>query len=84
MLYIKSDTKYPLQYFLYQQVNKLEAYKRLLASNLVSADVVSSMSLPTQTLKMALTIVVTGPIILAFPFVQRYFVQGITIGAVKG
>ena len=84
MLYIKSDTKYPLQYFLYQQVNNIEAYKRLLASNLVSADVVSSMSLPTQTLKMALTIVVTGPIILAFPFVQRYFVQGITIGAVKG
>ena len=84
MLYIKSDTKYPLQYFLYQQVNNIEAYKRLLASNLVSADVVRSMSLPTQTLKMALTIVVTGPIILAFPFVQRYFVQGITIGAVKG
>ena len=84
MLYIKSDPKYPLQYFLYQQVNNIEAYKRLLASNLVSADVVSSMSLPTQTLKMALTIVVTGPIILAFPFVQRYFVQGITIGAVKG
>ena len=84
MLYIKSDTKYPLQYFLYQQVNNIEAYKRLLASNLVSADVVSSMSLPTQTLKMALTTVVTGPIILAFPFVQRYFVQGITIGAVKG
>jgi len=27
---------------------------------------------------------VTGPIILAFPFVQKYFVQGITIGAVKG
>ena len=84
MLYIKSEERYPLQYFLYQQVNNIEAYKRLLASNLVSADVVSSMSLPTQTLKMALTIVVTGPIILAFPFVQRYFVQGITIGAVKG
>ncbi|MCD7957275.1 MAG: carbohydrate ABC transporter permease [Lachnospiraceae bacterium] len=84
MLYIKSDTKYPLQYFLYQMVNNIEAYKKLIASNLVSSEVVSSMSLPTQTLKMALTIVVTGPIILAFPLVQKYFVQGITIGAVKG
>ncbi|HJA91537.1 MAG TPA: carbohydrate ABC transporter permease [Candidatus Eisenbergiella merdipullorum] len=84
MLYIKSEEKYPLQYFLYQQVNNIEAYKKLISSNAVSSAVVSSLSLPTQTLKMALTIVVTGPIILAFPIVQRYFVQGITIGAVKG
>ena len=84
MLYIKEENMYPLQYFLYQQVNNIEAYKRLIATNMVSGDVVSAMSLPTQSLKMALTVVVTGPIILAFPFVQKYFVQGITIGAVKG
>ncbi len=84
MLYIKSEDKYPLQYFLYQQVNNIEAYKKLISNNAVNSSVVSAMSLPTQTLKMALTIVVTGPIILAFPMVQKYFVQGITIGAVKG
>lgn len=84
MLYIKDESKYPLQYFLYQQVNNIEAYKKLIASHAVSGDVVNTMTLPTQTLKMALTVVVTGPIVLAFPFVQKYFVQGITIGAVKG
>lgn len=84
MLYIKGKDKYPLQYFLYQQVNNIESYKKLIANNSVNSSVISSMSLPTQTLKMALTIVVTGPIILAFPLVQKYFVQGITIGAVKG
>ncbi len=84
MLYIKDSEKYPLQYFLYQQVNNIEAYKKLISNNALSSAVVSSLSLPTQTLKMALTIVVTGPIILAFPMVQKYFVQGITIGAVKG
>ena len=84
MLYIKDSDKYPLQYFLYQQVNNIEAYKKLISNNALSSAVVSSLSLPTQTLKMALTIVVTGPIILAFPMVQKYFVQGITIGAVKG
>ena len=84
MLYIKSEERYPLQYFLYQQVNNIESYKKLISSNVVSSAVVSSLSLPTQTLKMALTIVVTGPIILAFPIVQKYFVQGITSGAVKG
>ena len=83
MLYIKSDTKYPLQYFLYQQVNNIEAYKKLL-SNSAASSVASAVSLPTQTLKMALTIVVTGPVVLAYPLVQKYFVQGITIGAVKG
>lgn len=84
MLYISDEVKYPLQYFLYQRVNDIEAYKKLISNSGISGSVVSSMSLPTQTLKMALTIVVTGPIVLAYPLVQKYFVQGITIGAVKG
>lgn len=84
MLYIKSDAKYPLQYFLYKQVNNIEAYKKMIANNAGNSSIVSAMSLPTQTLKMALTIVVTGPMVLAYPLVQKYFVQGITIGAVKG
>lgn len=83
MLYIKSTEKYPLQYFLYQKINNIEAYKKLL-SNAAASSVASAVTLPTQTLKMALTIVVTGPIVLAYPIVQKYFVQGITIGAVKG
>ena len=40
--------------------------------------------LPTESTKMAMAIVVTGPILLLYPFVQRYFVKGLTIGAVKG
>ena len=83
MLYIKDTNKYPLQYFLYQQVNDIEAYKkasckqrrRLCRQRNLIADPVP---------EMALTIVVTGPIVLAYPLVQKYFVQGITIGAVKG
>lgn len=84
MLYINKEEMYPLQYFLYQKVNNIEAYKKLLQNATISSSVVNSVSLPTQTLKMALTIVVTGPIVLAYPLVQKYFVQGITIGAVKG
>ncbi len=83
MLYIKSEEKFPLQYFLYQKINNIEAYKKLL-NNAAASSVASAVTLPTQTLKMALTIVVTGPIILAYPIVQKYFVQGITIGSVKG
>lgn len=83
MLYIKSDVKYPLQYFLYQKINNIEAYKKML-NTVGASSVASAVTLPTQTLKMALTIVVTGPIVLAYPIVQKYFVQGITIGSVKG
>jgi putative aldouronate transport system permease protein len=39
---------------------------------------------PAETVKMAMSIIVTGPAILIYPFVQRYFVKGLTIGAVKG
>jgi putative aldouronate transport system permease protein len=40
--------------------------------------------MPTYSLKMAMAVVATGPIVLVYPFVQRFFVKGITIGSVKG
>ena len=39
---------------------------------------------PSETLKMATAVMATGPIILLYPFVQKYFVAGLTVGAVKG
>lgn len=84
MLYISDKEMYPLQYFLYQQINNIEAYKRLLEAGTAGSAAISAMNMPTQSLRMALTVVVTGPIVLLYPLVQRYFVQGITIGAVKG
>lgn len=83
MLYIDNEKMYTLQYYLYQKVSSIEAYKQVIAQQ-GGASAAGMILLPTQTLKMALTIVVTGPIILAYPIVQKYFVQGITIGAVKG
>jgi putative aldouronate transport system permease protein len=37
-----------------------------------------------ESMKMAMTVIATGPMLLLYPFVQRYFVKGLTIGAVKG
>ena len=41
-------------------------------------------AIPTETVKLANAVVATGPIVLLYPFLQKYFVRGITIGAVKG
>jgi putative aldouronate transport system permease protein len=40
--------------------------------------------MPSQSLKLAMSVVAIGPILVVIPFVQKYFVKGITIGAVKG
>ena len=62
----------------------LDVYKRQALKNSVAGSNVSVTDLPSNTLKMASAIVATGPILLLYPFVQKYFVSGITIGAVKG
>ena len=62
--------------------NNIEAYKTILAQN--TSSVSGAIEMPSESLKMALTVIVTGPIILVYPFIQKYFVSGVTIGAVKG
>lgn len=79
MLYINSDSKYPLQYMLYNLLQQTQALAKIASqAGIVVAD------MPSNSLKMAMAVVATGPIILVYPFVQKYFVKGITIGSVKG
>lgn len=79
-LYLGSTVEFkPLQYHLYNVINTANALR-----NSVAGSNVSITDLPSNTLKMASAIVATGPILLLYPFVQKYFVSGITIGAVKG
>lgn len=79
-LYLGSTVEFkPLQYHLYNIINTANALR-----NSVAGSNVSITELPSNTLKMASAVVATGPIVLAYPFVQKYFVTGITVGAVKG
>ena len=84
MLFINNEKLYSLQYYLYKIVNNIEAYKTILAQAGGGTSLGSTINMPSESLKMALTIIVTGPIILVYPFIQKYFVSGVTIGAVKG
>ena len=79
-LFLTTKVEYrPLQYHLYNVINKVASLKNSVAgSNVVITD------LPGETLKMATAVIATGPIILLYPFVQKYFVAGLTVGAVKG
>ena len=79
MLYIQTPSKYPLQYFLQQIISK--ANVQLLVQQ---GAVINTADMPSESIKMATAVVATGPIILVYPFVQKYFVSGITVGAVKG
>lgn len=79
MLFITDENKFMLQYYLQRILSSAEAM-RIVAEK-------SGMALPTiplESMKMAMTVIATGPIVLLYPFVQRYFVKGLTIGAVKG
>lgn len=80
MLYCTNSKDYPLQYYLYTVLNSVAAIRDVSTS--VSAEILPE--LPTETYKLAMTVVATGPVILVYPFVQKYFVKGMTVGAVKG
>lgn len=80
MLYLGSSVTYkPLQYYLYNIVNTAAQLKNSMAGAAITVT-----DLPSNTLKMATAVVATGPIIFLYPFVQKYFITGIAIGAVKG
>lgn len=80
MLYMNDYKKYSLQYVLYQMFQNIKAMMTM-GEHMMS---MPSVELPSETFKLAMTVVVTGPIVLLYPLVQKYFVKGITIGAVKG
>lgn len=81
MLYITDYRLFTLQYYLYNILNQTNEIKRIME---LGGTVNPGEMLPQETVKLAMTCVATGPILLLYPFVQRYFVKGITIGAVKG
>ena len=83
MIYIRDESLYTLQYLLQRILNESSFLKSLMSEGTVGVDV-SQMDEPTETLKYALCVIAAGPMLLVFPFFQKYFSQGLTIGAVKG
>lgn len=82
MLYTEDQKLYTLQYMLQQVMNNV---KFLNSEAAVQYGIVQgNTEIPTYSVRMAMCILTTGPILIIFPFFQKYFTQGLTVGSVKG
>lgn len=82
LLYIDDNRFYPLQYLLWQLQSQIEFLAANSGRGLES--VVDMTTLPTQSFRMAVVVLIVIPIACAYPFFQRYVVSGLTVGSVKG
>ncbi len=76
MLFVTRPDVKPLQMYLYELITKTQ--------NLYEVDPVIAAGLSSSGMQAAAIVVSTMPILLVYPFLQRYFVKGLTIGSVKG
>ena len=79
LLYINSESLFPLQYLL----TKIQANLNYNAGNVGLSTQTAGASLPREASRMAMVVISVLPIVLTYPFFQKYFVTGLTIGGVK-
>ena len=82
LIYIRDSELYTLQFLLQRILLEVE-YVRNIVDQL-PVDFGATMDVPTETVRFAMAIVAAGPMLFVFPFFQKYFAEGLTIGGVKG
>ena len=83
LIYIRSKELYSLQYLLQQILREVQFIKDMAESSPVAGINVNLTQLPSETIRFAMCIVAAGPMLIIFPFFQKYFAKGLTVGAVK-
>lgn len=81
LLYIEKESLVPLQYMLYRMMNNIAFLTS--SSNHMPPGLKNGV-IPSESARMAMAILAAGPMLAVFPFFQKYFVRGLTVGAVKG
>ena len=82
LLYVRDEKLYTLQYLLQKILREADFVSRM-AQNMPQ-QVSQTQKLPTDAMRFALCVVAAGPMVAIFPFFQKYFARGLTVGAVKG
>ena len=83
LIYIKSSNLYSLQYLLQKILREAEFVKNMAESSPVAGVDLDLSNLPSVTIRFAMCMVAAGPMLIIFPFFQKYFAKGLTVGAVK-
>ena len=83
LLYITNKELYTLQYLL-QRILKEAEYIKNMAMEGINVAGITDKKLPSESARFAMCLVATGPMLAVFPFFQKYFTKGLTVGAVKG
>lgn len=81
MLYIDKNEMYPLQYLLQVMLRNIMEILKDMQNNVPMGEIAN---LPSESMRMAMCILAVGPMLFVFPFFQKYFTRGLTVGAVKG
>lgn len=80
IMLVDNKKLYPIQYFLLQIKSQVAMLKEMQSMS----GAAGGHATPTESLKMATAIVTMGPIVILYPFLQKYYVKGLVVGSVKG
>ncbi len=81
LLYIRNSRLFSLQYLLQRIINEADYIKNLQGT---AAEMLVGTKTPSETLKYATAVLAAGPMMIVFPFFQKYFAKGLVVGSVKG
>jgi len=81
LMYIDNRELYNLQYRLYILMRDVQ---EMIKNAAMSGMGIGVADMPTESMRMAMCVIAAGPMLVVFPFFQKYFVKGLTVGGVKG
>ena len=83
LIYITDPKYYTLQYLLQRMLREAEFIKNMAMDGLIIGNM-DNQKVPGESARFAMCLIATGPMLIVFPFFQKYFTKGLTVGAVKG